>query len=285
MSVLQNEKCTNALLLPFIIKNIADLPVVSMYDLSSLKVIFTGGEPLHHSFFVKLRCKLPQCKFFDTYGQTEVMDSASQTYDQDIELCDHNELDILPNHEIKIIDDDLKIVPISDVGEICIRSSYRFLEYIENPDATSQVLSPTGWFHTGDMGFINERGKLVVLGRRCHMIERAMAKIFPAEVEKVLINYPDVVDVAVLGITEVAHDVLCACVVAKKGSQLESSVADFKEWINHQLNSNQRRISMKPNYFHVMEVFPKTKTGKTDRKALRNIIVQKLLDERNNEKP
>ena len=127
------------------------------------------------------------------------------------------------------------------------------------------------------MGILDDKGKLRLSGRRSDMIKRATVKIFPAEIEKVLVRHPDVKDTVVVGVPDARlYEELCACVIPKKGSTLESSVAAFEEWMDHQWTPDEQGLTLKPKYLVIMEEFPKTKTGKSDRKVIRVAAAEKL---------
>jgi fatty-acyl-CoA synthase len=180
---------------------------------------------------------------------------------------------------LKIVSEDYKLAPIGDVGEICIRSpiTNSFLGYLENDEATMKAISRTGWVHTSDMGFIDHRGKLTILGRGADMIKRATVLISPVEVENVLIKHPDVKDVLVVGVPDGRlYEELCACVIPKENSILESSVKAFKDWMSRQLTPDEQGLSMNPKYLLMMKEFPKTNTGKSDRKATKTTAAQEL---------
>jgi fatty-acyl-CoA synthase len=275
LNVLQNERCTNATLMTYSILDIINHPHVNKYDLSSLKLVITGGQNIKRHILKTLKSVLPHVKIFEGYGLTEIVQVADRRHD--IGEDGDAGLQLLPNNELKIVDNNNCLVLIGDVGEICVRSTPSFLGYFEDPEATSQAISPTGWFRTGDLGYINRSGKLMISGRTFDIIKRAVDKIAPAAVEKVLIEYPGVKDVVVVGVPDVRlGEELCACVVAKNRNILESSRTEFEEWMTQQWSVDQQGLSLKPKYVLVVEEFPQTNTGKTDRKALRVDAARKL---------
>ena len=215
--------------------------------------------------------------FFQVYGQTELAGVTTEELNPESEEQDEGGLDLLPSNELKLIDEEAKVVLHGEIGEICIRSSLMFSEYLENAEATSQAISSTGWVHTGDLGFLNQKGKLKVCGRKSDMIKRATVKIIPAQIEKVLLQHPDVKDAVLIGVPDVRlYEELCACVIPKKGSALESSVAGFEEWMSSQWTPDEQGLTLKPKYTLLMEEFPRTKTGKPDRKAIKVKAARKL---------
>ncbi|KAK3735617.1 hypothetical protein QZH41_007394 [Actinostola sp. cb2023] len=203
LKLLQNERCTIAQLMPYLVVDIANYSGQMNYDLSFLKVAVTVGQPIPNHLFEKVRSVVPNCKLIKSYGLTECMLIASQVLGQQE---GEEGLELVCLNELKIEDENIQVLPVGQVGEICVRSPIAFVEYLSNPDATGKTISRTGWVHTGDLGKINSRGRLTITGRKDDMIKRATVKIFPSEVEKVLTKYDDVKDMPVSLVFQ-----MCAC--------------------------------------------------------------------------
>ena len=198
---------------------------------------------------------------------------------QDVKDPCYEGLDLIPGSELKIVDEDKQLLPVGQVGEICVRSpvTNSFRGYLENPQATAKTISPTGWIHTSDMGFIDDRGKLIISGRCADMIKRASQKIFPVEIETVLLKYPDVKDVVVVGVPDDRlFEEICACVIPKQSSTLETDAKAFEDWMARQWAPSQTGLELKPKYLLLMKEYPKTDTGKTDRKSIKATAMGKL---------
>jgi acyl-CoA synthetase (AMP-forming)/AMP-acid ligase II len=126
---------------------------------------------------------------------------------------------------------------LSDAGEICVRSPYLFDGYFDAPDETEQALRD-GWFHTGDLGVLDDEGCLSIVGRLKELIRTGGESVSPSEVEAVLAAHPAVAEVAVVGIPDPQWgEVVCAAVVARgEGPTLEDlqhhcrgRLADYKK--------------------------------------------------------
>ncbi|KAK3746026.1 hypothetical protein QZH41_003240 [Actinostola sp. cb2023] len=230
LKLLQNERCTAALLMPYLVVDIANYSGQMNYDLSCLKAALTGGQPIPNHIFEKVRSVAPNCKLIKGYGMTECVSVALEVLG---EQEGEEGLELISLNELKIVDENIQILPVGEVGEICLRSPTAFLEYFFNPEATRKTISRTGWVHTSDIGKMNPSGRFTITGRKDDMIKRATVKIFPAEVEKVLTKYDDVKDASVVGVPDVRlYEELCACIIPKKGSALESDMADFEKWMS-----------------------------------------------------
>ncbi|KAK3735623.1 hypothetical protein QZH41_007399 [Actinostola sp. cb2023] len=246
LNLLQNERCTNAQLMPYLVVDIANYSGQMNYDLSCLKAALTGGQPIPNHIFEKVRSVAPNCKLIKCYGLTECSIFSIEIVGQQ---GGEEGLELMCLNELKIVDENIQVLPVGQVGEICVRSPATFLEYLFNADATSKTISRTGWVHTGDLGKINSRGRLTITGRKDDMIKRATVKIFPAEVEKVLTKYDDVKDACVVGVPDVRlYEELCVCIIPKKGSALESDMADFEKWMSQTFTPDEQGLTLKPNF-------------------------------------
>ncbi|KAK3746023.1 hypothetical protein QZH41_003246 [Actinostola sp. cb2023] len=216
LKLLQNERCTNAILMPYLVVDIANYSGQMNYDLSCLKATLTTGQPISNLIFEKVRSVAPNCKFIKAYAMTECAAIARQVLGQQE---GEEGFELMCLSELNIVDENTQVLSVGQVGEICVRSPKAFLKYLSNPDATRNTISRTGWVHTGDFGQMNSRGRITITGRKDDMIKRATVKIFPVEVEKVLTKYDDVKDASVVGVPDVRlYEELCACIIPKKGS-------------------------------------------------------------------
>jgi long-chain acyl-CoA synthetase len=118
-------------------------------------------------------------------------------------------------------DDDL---PANQVGQILIRNAQIFSGYWKNESATEEVMLG-GWYHSGDMGYLDEEGRLHIAGREKDMIIRGQENIYPAEIEAVISQHPSVGEVAVIGVPdEIFGEQVLAIVVPRNGVEIEEEV-------------------------------------------------------------
>ena len=123
--------------------------------------------------------------------------------------------------EVAILDVELQRVATGEVGEICVRGPAVFSGYHANPEASAKALRG-GWFHTGDLGKLDERGLLYITGRESDMYISGGSNVYPREVEEVLLTHPAVAEVAVLGVPDRKWgEIGVAVVVRREGTQLD----------------------------------------------------------------
>lgn len=108
----------------------------------------------------------------------------------------------IPSTEAAILDDESRELPLGDVGEICVRGPQVMKGYWNRPDETAKVITPEGWLRTGDMGYMDERGYIKITDRKKDMIIVSGFKVFPNEVEDVVMQHPHVLEVAAIGVPD-----------------------------------------------------------------------------------
>jgi long-chain acyl-CoA synthetase len=167
-----------------------------------------------------------------------------------------------PATEIAILDPEGQRVPLGERGEICARGPQVMRGYFERPDETARVFTADGWFRTGDIGTMDERGYVRIVDRLKDMILVSGFNVYPNEVEEVLITHPGVRECAVIGIPDPqSTERVKACVVRK-----DSSVTE-EELIEHCRKSLTGYKVPKVVQFY--EELPKSNVGKIIRRELR----------------
>jgi len=205
------------------------------------------------------------CAFETVYGQTETSPllTQSQIDDSFDDLC-NTVGQPMPQTEISIRDPATnEVVAVNAIGEICARAYSLMLEYNDNPEATAATIDSDGWLHTGDLGAMDERGYVRVTGRVKEMIIRGGENLFPAEIENVLLEHPDVLETAVVGAPDEKWGEIVVCFVRlSPGAALNTPalIAHCRE-----------RISPQKTPAHWIEIaeWPLTGSGKIQKFVLR----------------
>ncbi|GAB4464726.1 MAG: long-chain fatty acid--CoA ligase [Burkholderiaceae bacterium] len=126
----------------------------------------------------------------------------------------------IPSTEAAVLDDEGKPLPPGEVGEICIRGPQVMKGYWNRPDETAKVFTPDGWFRTGDMGFMDASGAFKITDRKKDMIIVSGFKVFPNEVEDVVMLHPGVLEVAAIGAPDERSGEAVKIVVVRKDPTL-----------------------------------------------------------------
>jgi long-chain acyl-CoA synthetase len=188
-------------------------PDADQYDTSTLKLCGSGGAAMPVEVMKAFEDKF-QAKILEGYGLSETSPVASFNH-PDKERKPGSIGTPIAGVEMKLVDEDGNDVAQGDVGEIVIKGHNVMKGYWNKPDATEEAIKD-GWFHSGDMGQVDEDGYFFIVDRKKDMIIRGGYNVYPREIEEVLYEHPAVREVAVLG---VPHDELgeeVAAVVALK---------------------------------------------------------------------
>ncbi len=273
LQLVQRERVTHAFVVPTMMKQLLDEPAFSRTDLSSLSNLAYGGAPMPLPVIRRaIEAFPPQIGFVNAYGQTETTSSLTVLGPDDHRLAGSaKEIEVklmrlnsigrpLPDVEIKVRDEDGKMLPLGQVGEIIIRTPRIMKGYAGRED---DAALGDGWRATGDLGWIDEEGYIFFAGRKDDMIIRGGENIAPAEVETVLMSHPGVDEAAVIGVPSVEWgQTVKAYVVRRSGGDLSST--EIIDYCRSRLASFKR-----PESVEFLDALPKNPLGKILRKDLR----------------
>jgi fatty-acyl-CoA synthase len=240
-------------------------PLFESADLSSIRAMIAGGAPCPVPLIEKYLAK--GVLFSQGYGLTETAPAVSALPEDDIETKRGSAGKPCFHVDIKIFDENDDELPSGEMGEIVIKGPNVFKEYWNMPEETARALRG-GWFHTGDMGRIDEGGYLYIVDRKKDMIISGGENIYPAEVEDCIHAHPLVADVGVVGMHDQKWgEAPLALVVIAPGEELtEDEVIEF-------CRARLARFKTPKKVIFVDEL-PRTPTGKILKKDLRAKYVE-----------
>lgn len=230
-------------------------------DWSNLKISVGGGMAVQ-SATAKLWLEKTGCPIVEGYGLSETSPSAtcnpvdSTAYSGNIGMP-------IPNTEIKLLDDDGREVPLGQPGEIAIRGPQVMAGYWQRPDETAKVMTADGFFRSGDIGVMDERGYFRIVDRKKDMILVSGFNVYPNEVEDVITQMPGVLECAAVGIADDKAGEAVKVVIVKKDEQV--SAADVRAFCEANLTGYKR-----PKVVEFRSELPKTPVGKVLRRELRD---------------
>jgi long-chain acyl-CoA synthetase len=240
---------------------LANDPDFARLDFSELVVSNGGGMAVQRATAEKW-LKVTGCPVCEGYGLSETSPVATA-----------NRLDLhdftgtiglpIPNTEIAIRDDDGRDVPIGERGEICIRGPQVMAGYWQRPDETAQVLSRDGWFKTGDIGIMDERGYVRIVDRKKDMILVSGFNVYPTEIEQVVNLHPGVLECAAVGIPDAHSGETVKLFVVKRDPALDEE--DIARYCHDNFAGYKR-----PKYIEFRDDLPKSNVGKILRRELRS---------------
>ncbi|TGT72501.1 long-chain fatty acid--CoA ligase [bacterium M00.F.Ca.ET.159.01.1.1] len=169
----------------------------------------------------------------------------------------------LPSTEIAIRDDDGNNVPLGEVGEVCIRGPQVMAGYWNRPDETAKVMTKDGFFKSGDMGFMDERGYTKIVDRKKDMILVSGFNVYPNELEEVVAHHPGVLEVAAIGVPDEHSGEVPKLFVVRRDPAL--TIETLMAYCRENLTGYKR-----PKFIEFRTELPKTPVGKILRRALRD---------------
>ena len=239
---------------------LAHHPDFGRVDWSSLKLSVGGGMAVQQAT-AQLWLQKTGCPVVEGYGLSETSPSVTcnpvdaTAYSGDIGLP-------LPSTEIRLLDDEGRDVAPGAPGEICIRGPQVMAGYWQRPDETAKVMTADGFFRSGDIGTMDERGRVRIIDRKKDMILVSGFNVYPNEVEDVLTQHPGVLEAAVIGVPDGPAGEKVKAVVVRKDPAL--SEADVRAWCESNLTGYKR-----PRIVEFRAELPKTPVGKILRRELR----------------
>ena len=195
---IERSRVTTLWLAPAMVNAIMALPDIEQRDLSSVRLVINGGEKMPIPLIERIQRTFPSAWFADAYGLTETV-SGDTFLDRDSILRKLGSVGRPCLYlELEIWDEDGAAVPPGERGEVVLRGPKVFKGYWRDPDATSAAFTG-GWFHTGDIGVVDDDGYLYIVDRLKDMIVSGGENIASSEIERVLYEHESVVEVAVVG--------------------------------------------------------------------------------------
>ncbi|MDE3075231.1 MAG: 4-coumarate--CoA ligase family protein [Chloroflexota bacterium] len=258
LGLIQRYRVTRAYLVPPIVLALAKHPAVANYDLSSLQAITSGAAPMSAELTEACRQRLG-CSVVQGYGMTE-LSPVSHLSPRDRARPGSAGL-LAPNTQCKVCDLNTgEALPPNQPGELCVRGPQVMKGYLNNPEATAQIIGQDGWLHTGDIAQVDEDGYLFVVDRLKELIKYKGYQVPPAELEAVLLTHPSVADAAVIGSPdEEAGEVPKAFIVPRGDVSAEDIIGYVEDRV-----APYKRIRL----LEFVEQIPKSSSGKILRREL-----------------
>jgi long-chain acyl-CoA synthetase len=236
-------------------------PDFAKIDFSGLKVALGGGMAVQKAVADRWK-KMTGCTLVEAYGLSET--SPAVTINP-LDLKEYNGSIGLPISSTEVIlrGDDGKEVPLGSQGEICVRGPQVMKGYWNSPEETAKVLSPEGFFATGDIGIMDEKGYVRIVDRKKDMLLVSGFNVYPNEIESVVAMHPGVLECALIGVPDPHSGEVPKLFVVKKDPSLTEG--DVRRHCEENLTGYKR-----PKYIEFRQELPKTNVGKILRRALRD---------------
>ncbi|MEV5835498.1 AMP-binding protein [Nocardia sp. NPDC052112] len=205
LDLIEKRRVTEIFLPPTVIYRLLEIPGIEQRDFSSLEYLMYGSAPMSTE---KLRRAIEVFGpvLHQGYGQTEAPSGIAflrpEDHFRDGQIADDTRLSAAgrpgPMVRVEVMDNDGKILPVGQPGEICVRGDLVMKGYYNAPEKTAETIID-GWLHTGDVGYLDTEGFLHITDRKKDMIISGGFNVYPSEVEQVFWSHPAVQDCAVIG--------------------------------------------------------------------------------------
>ena len=236
-------------------------PEFAKLDFSGLKVCNGGGMAVQSAVNDKW-LKVTGCSIIEGYGLSETAPTATCNPADATEFSGNIGLPI-PSTEIAILDDDGNPVPLGTPGEIAIRGPQVMVGYWNRPDETAKVMTPDGFFKSGDVGVMDARGFTKIVDRKKDMILVSGFNVYPNEIEGVVAAHPGVLECACIGVPDNNSGEAVKLFVVRKDPALTAE--QLMDYCKEQFTAYK-----KPKYIEFRDDLPKTNVGKILRRELRD---------------
>jgi len=273
-ALVETHKITHIHVVPALLIGWINDPSIGDYDLSSLKMIQSGGQRLQPEVRLKTREMIPSVFVQENFGMSEGVIMFIRRGDPEDVLLETSGRPVSPDDEIKILDEDDNEVEPGDVGEFCVRGPYTLRGYFGVPEHNERAFTTDGFYRSGDLMRMHPSGNYIVEGRIKDLINRGGEKISAEEVENIILQHPAVKNIACVPMPdERLGERMCAFVVTQKGRSV-----NFEELISF-LQAKEIAKFKLPERLELIDELPVSTFGKVSKKLLTELISEKIIQE------
>ena len=270
--LVEKHRVTHIHVVPALLIRWLNDPAIGRYDLSSLKVIQSGGQRLQPETRMKTQELIPSVTVQENFGMAEgvlMFVRLDDPLDVRLETVGRP---ICPDDEIMLLDDDDNIVPFGEVGEFCCRGPYTLRGYYGAGEHNRRAFTPDGFYRSGDLMRQHKSGNYMVEGRKKDLINRGGEKISAEEIENLILSHSAVENVACVPVPDAElGERMCACVVVKRGHTLS-----FESLIAFLETKEMAKIKL-PERFLLMDELPLSNFGKVAKKKLSELAADRAV--------
>lgn len=261
--LIQRHRVTHIHLVPALLIRWIDDPGINNYDLSSLRVIQSGGQRLQPEVRLRAERALPGCFIQENFGMAEGLIMFVRSSDPPQVRRETCGRPASPADEVYLVDEDGHVVPDGEPGELIVRGPYTLRGYFRSPEHNARAFTPDGFYRSGDLLKKLPSGNYVVEGRVKDLINRGGEKISAEEVENLILAHPAVLNVACVPYPDpVLGERMCACVVLRPGFSLS-----LAELVTFLAGFEIARFKL-PERLEVFGTLPLSGFGKVSKKDL-----------------
>jgi 2,3-dihydroxybenzoate-AMP ligase len=269
LALAAKHRVTHIKVVPALLIRLINCPEIGKQDLSSVRIIQSGGQRMQPEVRVRTHQLIPSAFVQENFGMSEGMLFFVRPDDPQevkLETCGRP---ICPDDEVRLCDDDGREVPPGEVGELTCRGPYTLRGYYGVPEYNARQFTPDGFYRSGDLMRRHPSGNYVVEGRKKDLINRGAEKISAEEIENLILQHPAVQNAACVPVPDPnLGEKMCACVVLRPGATLTLEVL-----VGFLMGKEIAKFKL-PERLEVLQDFPVSTFGKVSKKALTEMVTR-----------
>jgi 2,3-dihydroxybenzoate-AMP ligase len=267
--LIERERITHLELVPALLIRYINAPSIAQHDLSSVRVINTGGQKLQPEVKRTAESLFPKATVQEVFGMAEGLLMFVRLDEPEEVRYETAGRPVCEDDEILIVDDDREPVPDGEIGELLVRGPYTLRGYYNVPEYNSRTFTPDGFYCSGDLMRRHPSGNYIVEGRKKDLINRGGEKISAEEIENLILSNPAVLNVACVPMPDpVLGERMCAFVIPKPGQTLT-----LKELTTFLLDKGLAKFKL-PERLELTDDLPLSKFGK----VAKNVLTRQLAE-------
>ena len=273
--LIQEHRVTHLKVVPALLVGLINDPAIGKYDLSSLRVVQSGGQRMQPEVRIRTKQLIPSVTVQENFGMGEGMLFFVRFDDPEdvrLETCGRP---VCPDDEVRLIDDDGREVPDGEVGELTCRGPYTLHGYFGVPEYNARQFTADGFYRSGDLMRKHPSGNYIVEGRKKDLINRGGEKISAEEVENLILQHPAVKNIACVPMPDARlGEKMCAFVILHTGRALS-----LDQLVQFLVAKDMAKFKL-PERLEIVSEFPVSTFGKVSKKVLAETVAKKLEAER-----
>jgi 2,3-dihydroxybenzoate---[aryl-carrier protein] ligase len=272
--LIEHNRVSHIAVVPALLIRLINDPAIAKYDLSSLRVIQSGGQRLQPEVRRQTKELIPSVTVQENFGMAEGMLMFVRFDDPEEVRLETVGRPVSPDDEVRLVDDDDNEVADGEVGELLARGPYTLRGYFGVPEYNARAFTTDGFYRSGDLMRRHPSGNYMVEGRKKDLINRGGEKISAEEIENLILSHPSVQNIACVPMPDpVLGERMCACVILRRGAALT-----LPELVGFLMQEEIAKHKL-PERLETMDEFPLSPFGKVSKKDLTERIAAKLQEE------
>ena len=270
-ALIERHRVTHLAVVPALLIRLINDPLITKFDLSSLRVVQSGGQRLQPEVRRRTKQLIPSVTVQENFGMAEGMLMFVRLDDPEDVRMETVGRPLSPDDEVRLVDDDDHEVAPGEVGELLARGPYTLRGYFGVPEHNARAFTSDGFYRSGDLMRLHSSGSYMVEGRKKDLINRGGEKISAEEIENLILTHPAVQNVACVPMPDpVLGERMCAYVILRRGEGLS-----LQQLVTFLLNQEIARYKL-PEGLEIVEEFPLSPFGKVSKKDLTERSTQLL---------